>query len=205
MARWTLGTIVTGGSCSETHPDPETMMMTIATTQSRTRSTRPVETFMTACAVSLLIAGGAVAAPKAQSAAKDQRFMTDAIEGDLSEVNMGKLAQQKGQSDQVKQFGQALQQDHGEHLQKAQQLASQNGMKLPSEPSKKQQAIYNKLEGLSGNRFDQAFAQAMVRDHQEDIKKYQKEAAANSPLSDFAQQTVPVLQKHLDMAKSLGK
>jgi len=167
--------------------------------------TRTIQTVMAASAMTLLLAGGATAAPKGQSAAKDQHFMTEAIEGDLSEVNMGKLAQQKGQSDQVKQFGQALQQDHGDHLQKAQQLASQNGMQAPTEPNKKQQAVYNKLEGLSGDRFDRAFAQAMVRDHQEDIKKYQKEAAAKSPLSDFAQQTIPALQKHLDMAKSLGK
>ncbi|MGJ5037430.1 DUF4142 domain-containing protein [Bradyrhizobium sp. HKCCYLRH3059] len=167
--------------------------------------TKAIRIAMAASAVTVLVAGGAVAAPKGQSPAKDQHFMTEAIEGDMSEVNMGKLAQQKGQSDQVKQFGQALQQDHSEHLQKAQQLASQNGMKVPSEPSKKQKAIYSRLEGMSGGRFDQAFAQAMVRDHQEDIKKYQKQAAANSPLSDFAQQTVPVLQKHLDMAKSLAK
>ncbi|NPU09898.1 DUF4142 domain-containing protein [Bradyrhizobium sp. 83012] len=162
-------------------------------------------TAVAACALTLFLAGGANAAPKGPSPAKDQHFMTEAIEGDLSEVNMGKLAQQKGQSDQVKQFGQALQQDHGEHLQKAQQLASQNDMKTPSEPNKKQKAIYSRLEGMSGDRFDRAFAQAMVRDHQEDIKKYQKEAAANSPLSDFARQTVPVLQKHLEMAKSLSK
>jgi putative membrane protein len=166
---------------------------------------RTIHTVVATCAMTLFVASGAVAAPKGQSPAKDQHFMAEAIEGDLSEVNMGKLAQQKGQSDQVKQFGQALQQDHGEHLQKAQQLADQSGMKVPSEPNKKQQAVYNKLEGLSGDRFDRAFAQAMVRDHQEDIKKYQKEAAANSPLSDFARQTVPALQKHLDMAKSLSK
>jgi putative membrane protein len=162
-------------------------------------------TAVAACALNLFLVGGASAAPMAPSPAKDQHFMTEAIEGDLSEVNMGKLAQQKGQSDQVKQFGLALQQDHGEHLQKAQQLASQNGMKTPSEPSEKQKAIYSRLESMSGDRFDRAFAQAMVRDHQEDIKKYQKEAAANSPLSDFARQTVPVLQKHLEMAKSLSK
>src|SRR3954467_2477612 len=170
-----------------------------------TYPTRTIPTIMAACAVTIFVAGGAVAAPKGQSPAKDQHFMTEAIEGDLSEVSMGKLAQQKGQSDQVKQFGQALQQDHGEHLQKAQQLASQNGMKVPSEPNKQQKAIYNRLEALPGDRFDQAFAKAMVSDHEKDIKKYQKEAAAKSPLSDFAQQTVPVLQKHLDMAKSLGK
>ena len=165
---------------------------------------RIIQTTLAACATTLLVASGATAAPKGQSAAKDQHFMTEAIEGDLAEVNMGKLAQQKGQSDQVKQFGQALQQDHGDHLQKAQQLAQQNGITVPSEPNKQQLAIYNRLDALQGNRFDQAFAKAMVRDHEKDIAKYKKEAAAKSPLSDFAQQTVPVLQKHLDMARSLA-
>ncbi|MGJ4951369.1 DUF4142 domain-containing protein [Bradyrhizobium sp. HKCCYLS20291] len=165
---------------------------------------RTIQALTAACAVTLIMAGSAVAAPKGQSTAKDQLFMTEAIEGDLSEVSMGKLAQQKGQSDQVKQFGQALQQDHGDHLQKAEQLASQNGMKVPSEPSKKQLAIYNRLDGLQGERFDKAFAKAMVTDHEKDIAVYKKQAAAKSPLSDFAQQTVPVLQKHLEMAKSLA-
>ncbi|MGJ5180839.1 DUF4142 domain-containing protein [Bradyrhizobium oligotrophicum] len=171
----------------------------------RTHQTRTIHTVMAACAMAVLMASGAVAAPKGQSPAKDQRFITEAIEGDMSEVAMGKLAQQKGQSDQVKQFGQALAQDHGDHLQKAQQLASQNGMTAPSEPNKQQKAIYKRLDGLSGTQFDQAFAKAMVSDHQKDIKAYQKQAAVNSPLSDFAKETVPVLQRHLDMAKSLGK
>lgn len=63
---------------------------------------RIIQTALAACATTLLVASGATAAPKGQSAAKDQHFMTEAIEGDLAEVNMGKLAQQKGQSDQVK-------------------------------------------------------------------------------------------------------
>jgi putative membrane protein len=63
-----------------------------------------------------------------QATKTDQRFLAEAIQGDLAEVNMGKLAQQKGQSDDVKQYGQMLQQDHGAHLQKAQQMAQQLGV-----------------------------------------------------------------------------
>jgi putative membrane protein len=141
------------------------------------------------------------AAPRAKS--KDQHFMTEAIQGDLSEVMMGKLAQEKGQGDSVKQFGKMLEQDHSEHLQKARQIADKNGLKAPTEPSAKQQRMYEKLSGLSGSKFDAAFARDMVSDHEQDISKYRKEATSNSDLADFAKETVPVLQKHLQAAEAL--
>jgi putative membrane protein len=141
------------------------------------------------------------AAPRAKS--NDQRFMTEAIQGDLSEVKMGRLAQEKGQGDNVKQFGKMLEQDHSEHLQQAQQIADKNGLKAPTEPNRKQQRAYEKLSGLSGSKFDTAFARDMVRDHEQDISKYRKEANSKSDLTEFAKQTVPVLQKHLHAAETL--
>jgi putative membrane protein len=145
----------------------------------------------------------AEAAPRAKTG--DQHFMTEAIQGDLSEVQMGKLAQEKGQRDNVKQFGKMLEQDHSEHLQKAQQLADKDGLKAPSEPNAKQQRTYEKLSALSGNKFDAAFARDMVKDHEEDIGKYRKESHSGSDLADFAKQTMPVLQKHLQAAEALTK
>jgi putative membrane protein len=140
-----------------------------------------------------------------QATKTDQRFLTEAIQGDLAEVNMGKLAQQKGQGDDVKQYGQMLQQDHGAHLQKAQQMAQQLGVTAPSSPNTKQQEVYAKLEKLSGAAFDRGFKQAMVKDHEEDIAKYKKEAKSKGPLAEFAQQTVPTLEKHLQHAQALGR
>ncbi|MGH6678450.1 MAG: DUF4142 domain-containing protein [Bradyrhizobium sp.] len=129
--------------------------------------------------------------------------MTEAIQGDLAEVNMGKLAQEKGQTDRVKQFGQMLEQDHSANLQQARQVASQNGLNAPSEPNAMQRRLYIKLKGLPDNKFDAPFARDMVRDHEKDIGKYRKEAKSDSPLADFAKQTVPVLQKHLRAAEAL--
>ena len=143
------------------------------------------------------------AAPRAK--ASDQRFMSEAIQGDLSEVKMGKLAQDKGQGDNVKQFGKMLEQDHSENLQKAQQIADKDGLKAPTEPNAKQQRTYQKLSALSGGKFDAAFARDMVSDHEKDIGKYKKEANSSSDLADFAKQTLPVLQKHLQAAEALTK
>jgi len=138
-----------------------------------------------------------------QKASKaDQAFMKEAIQGDLAEVQMGQLAQEKGQSQEVKQFGKMLQQDHGQHLQQAQQMAQRIGVTPPTDPNAKQKAMHDKLSKMSGAQFDKAFAQDMVKDHKEDIAKYQKEAKSKGPLAEFAQQTVPVLQKHLKTAQS---
>ncbi|MGE5158042.1 MAG: DUF4142 domain-containing protein [Gemmatimonas sp.] len=154
-------------------------------------------------AAALALPLAASAAPKAQLSKKDQHFMTEAIQGDLSEIKMGKLAQEKGQTDAVKQFGKTLEQDHSDNLQKAQQLASQNGLTAPTEPNAKQQKMYQKLSSVPANKFDAAFARAMVKDHKKDVGKFRKEAKSNSAAADFAKQTVPVLQKHLQLAESL--
>lgn len=135
----------------------------------------------------------------------DQTFMKQAIQGDLAEVQMGRLAQQNGQSDAVKQFGQTLVSDHSANAEKAKQVAEQMGMTPPSEPSAKQQAEYKKMSKLSGAKFDREFAQGMVKDHKAEIAKFKKEAKKSGPVANFAKQTVPALEQHLQMAQSIEK
>lgn len=141
---------------------------------------------------------------KSKLSATDRRFMTNAIQGDLAEIKMGELAQRKGGSDAAKKFGQMLQQDHSQHLDKAKALAQQSGMVPPTQPDAKQKATYDRLSKLSGAQFDRQFARAMVSDHKEDISKYRKEAGSKGPLADFAQQTIPTLEKHLQTAENLS-
>ena len=44
----------------------------------------------------------------------------------------------------------------------------------------------------------------MVADHKKDVAEYQKEAKRkNDPAADYANQTLPALQNHLQMAQSL--
>lgn len=166
----------------------------------------------TATALGLTAAGAQSVAPKANQATSiqkitqtEQHFLTEAIQGDLAEVNVGKLAQEKGQAEDVKQFGQMLAQDHDDHLKQAEQMAQQLGITAPNSPNAKQQATHDKLEKLSGSAFDKEFKQAMVKDHQEDIAKYRREAKGKGPLAQFAQQTVPTLEKHLKQAQALGR
>jgi putative membrane protein len=151
-------------------------------------------------------AGTAFAQTTGNTASKaDVAFIKEAVQGDLAEVDMGKLAQEKAQSQAVKDFGKMLEQDHGEHLQKARSKAQELGVNAPDAPSAKQKAMHDKLSKLSGTQFDEQFAQAMVADHKEDIRGYEKQAKSKGPLADFAQQTLPTLQKHLQTAEAVSR
>ena len=156
------------------------------------------------CAAIIFVATNGHAQTGKASAA-DQSFIKEAIQGDLAQVNMGKLAQEKGQSEAAKQFGQMLEQDHGQHLQKAKDSAQQLGVSPPIEPNAKQKKMYDQLSKLSGAQFDKQFAQHMIMDHKEDIGKYEKKAKSKGPLAQFAEQTLPTLQKHLQTAERLAE
>jgi putative membrane protein len=132
-----------------------------------------------------------------------QAFLKKAIEGNYAEVQMGKLAQQKAQSDDVKKFGQMLSDDHSAANQKAMDVAKSMGMTPPNGPNAKQKADYDKMSKMSGPRFDREFATHMVVDHQKDIAEYKKEAKQSDAAGDYAKSQIGVLEKHLDTAKSL--
>lgn len=133
-------------------------------------------------------------------------FMKKAIAGNLAEIKVGELAQQKGATQGVRQFGQVLEQDHSKANQQAMTAASSMGVTPPSAPTPKEQRIYEHLSSLSGKKFDRAFVKAMVKDHKQDIAKYAKEAkTSNSPASNYAETVLPDLHKHLRMAESLER
>jgi len=151
-----------------------------------------------------LAATGAIAQTK-QGDKDSQKFIKAAIQGDIAEVDVGQLAQEKSQSDAVKRYGAMLVKDHGDHKTKAEQVASELGVEPPTGSSLTQKATYAKLKLLSGATFDRSFAKSMVKDHEEDIKEYKKESSKDDAAGRLAKDTLPVLQKHLQAAQSLEK
>jgi len=134
-----------------------------------------------------------------------QKFIKEAIEGNLAEVKVGQLAQEKGASQGVKDFGAALAKDHDMANTQATSAAQQMNVTPPDAPGLKQKAVYAKLAALSGTEFDKQFVKSMVKDHKEDVAKYQQEAQQSGPAADYAKQTLPKLREHLKMAEDLQR
>jgi putative membrane protein len=123
--------------------------------------------------------------------AKDKTFMRKAAKGGMMEVAMGKLAEQNGQSDDVKSFGKRMVADHSEANEELKSIAAQKGVKLPSkEPSEKWTS-------------DKAYMGMMVKDHEKDLAEFQEQAnSGNDPdVKKFAEKTAKMVQEHLDLAK----
>lgn len=143
----------------------------------------------------------------AASAMQDKAFARDAMEGGMAEVQLGQLAAQKGASDDVKQFGQKMVQDHTQLNDQMKPIASKLGVRPPARLSKKDQALKTKLEALSGAQFDNAYMEAMVKDHKKDLSDFRTEAdnTQNPDLKQAAQQGAQVITEHLQMAEKIAK
>ena len=176
-----------------------------------------LSTLSVSIGLAFLVAAGAAAAQgtstsssnmkagtSASVPAADKAFVEKAAVGGMAEVRMGKMAQQKGSSDQVKQFGARMVDDHSKANDELKQIASAKGIALPTDLDAKHKSKMDKMEKLSGAQFDRAYMDDMVADHKEDVAEFKKQASSgkDSDLKAFAAKTLPTLEDHLKMAQS---
>lgn len=135
---------------------------------------------------------------------KDAEFAVQAASGGMMEVQLGKLAQTKAASDEVKKFGQLMADDHAKANEELMALAKQKNITLPTALTGKHQDHYTDLSEKSGAEFDQAYMDLMVKDHEEDINLFEKQAEnGNDPeLKSWAAGKVTTLRHHHEMAKA---
>ena len=132
------------------------------------------------------------------------KFLATAIRGDNSETRLGAIAARKGGT-AVADYGRTLERDHTEARRAAVLLAGKYGLQPPTDMMPEAAEEEHKLAGLTGNDFDKELVRYMVKDHKNDISDFQKETAGDAPadVKALARETIPVLQKHLDLAKRL--
>jgi putative membrane protein len=145
----------------------------------------------------------AQAGEQQQLAQEDMEFARKAAEGGLKEVRLGELAQQQAESEEVQQFGQRMVEDHGQANEQLKQIAEQKGIELPQELPDDAQQLHDELQEKSGAEFDQAYMDEMVSDHEEDVETFEDyvESAQDPDLRNFAEQTLPTLREHLELAR----
>jgi len=148
----------------------------------------------------LSVAGTATAedtpADKSSSlSAKDKTFVKKAAKGGMMEVAMGKLAEQNGQSEDVKSFGKRMVTDHGKANDELKSIAEKKGVTMPSK------------EPIVKWSSDKAYISMMIKDHEKDLAEFQEEAKSGSDpdVKKFAEDTAKVVQEHLDLAKETQK
>lgn len=135
--------------------------------------------------------------------AVDKAFIQEAAAGGLAEVELGKLAVEKGMSDSAKTFGQHMVEDHTKANNELSQLASRKGVAVPMELKAEHVKLKNTLSKTAGPAFDKQYIREMVKDHEKDVAAFEKEASQGSDpeLVAWVKATLPTLQGHLKMSR----
>jgi len=132
-------------------------------------------------------------------------FANKATTGGIEEVELGKFAEQKANSPQVKDFGKMMAEDHTLVNSNFKTIASKKSMELPTSITDDQRKDIDNLSKKSGKDFDKAYVNMMVEDHKKDISEF-KDAegkVADNDIKDFITSTLPTLQKHLNAIQAI--
>jgi putative membrane protein len=162
--------------------------------------------------VPMLFFGAAVHAASDKSGTgklskEDETFLKEAAQGGQMEVELGNVAAKKASNDRVKAFGKRMTEDHGKANKELAALAKKKNVQISKtldDKHKNEVDRLSKLSGLSGSEFDREYMEAMVKDHKEDVEKFERAAkeAKDSDIKQFASKTLPVLKDHLELAQT---
>ena len=137
----------------------------------------------------------------------DADFAVTAADAGMLEVELGKMAVEKGVSKQIKALGAMMVKDHSMANDELKAAAKAKNITLPAGMSEKCQKKIADLTQKSGTDFDKAYADLMVSDHKDDIDAFKKEGdkGNDAELKSWAQGKVPILEHHLKMAEDAKK
>jgi putative membrane protein len=151
-----------------------------------------------------LLFTAALLASSAAGAAPAPIFLHEAIQGDNSEIRLGKLVAARGSSAAVRSFGRTLVLDHSTARAQAAAVAQRMGVSVPNSMMPDARSEYAKLERLHGRAFDREVRRHMIRDHQADIAKFETQARTGEHrTAALARTQLPTLRKHLRIAESI--
>ncbi|GEM_PF-1560420 len=137
--------------------------------------------------------------------AADRRFVTQAAQNGLLEIELANLALQNSTNEAVRAYAQQLITDHTQANQRLAQIASDKGITVPTTLSSAGQNAVERLDDLSGAQFDRQFANQAVATHSDAIEVFENEVSRGDDLDlkSFAEENLPVLRAHLEEARAL--
>jgi putative membrane protein len=134
-------------------------------------------------------------------------FVEKVALSDLYEVEAGKIASEKGQSEAVKTFGQHMVEAHSKTSEELKGIVQSEKLNvaLPTALTKKLRKTIDKLNEAKPEDFDKVYAGQQIKAHKRaaDLFDAYAEGGENAALKQFAANTLPAIKQHLEEAKKL--
>jgi putative membrane protein len=145
--------------------------------------------------------GAAPAAAQQAGLAADSGFIQMAGSLGLLQVKLGKLAEEKGSSSVVRDFGKRMVADYTKANEEFAAGAKQAAYPAPVMLRQHQQVL-ERFVRTGRSSFDKNYMAEMVNDHGEAVHLFQQESEAGrvASLKQLASRMLPTLQQHLSLA-----
>lgn len=132
------------------------------------------------------------------------KFLTEAADARMMDIEQGKLAVQKGSSDLVKNYGQKMITDNTRLLKELRTMAATKNITLPAALSNEKADGLEDLRDEEGKDFDEQFIKMMARDHKRDVDAFEDAAEfKDQDVRAFASRYLPLIQEHLASIESV--
>lgn len=136
----------------------------------------------------------------------DRKFIEEAANSGMFEVQVGQLAASKASDAQVKSFASTLVDHHTAANNELVKIANARKVELPAAPKRALRRDIEKLGKKSGAEFDRDFVRNVgIKAHEKDIKLFEKASkdVKDPELKAFVDKTLPQLREHLAAAQKL--
>jgi putative membrane protein len=136
----------------------------------------------------------------------DRKFIQEAAESGMFEVQAAQLGSTKATDPNVKSFASMLVDHHTAANNELVQLANSKNVELSAAPPRAMRRDIEKLGMRAGNEFDQDFVRNVgIKAHEKDIKKFEKASkdVKDAQLKAWIDKTLPTLREHLAQAQKL--
>lgn len=135
----------------------------------------------------------------------DAKFATDAADGSMAEVELGKMALRKTHIASLRKFAEMMVADHGSANQELQAIARKKAIALPADVDNDYKRKIADLDNKQGEDFNKAYVDAMISGHKKTLDMMDKEArhGKDPDLKAFAEKMAPTVKAHLEAIKSI--
>jgi putative membrane protein len=149
--------------------------------------------------LAILAAMTATAAIAATPSSADRAFVAKVSQGGMFEVEAGKLAEGKGSTQDIRDFGTMEVHDHTLVGAKLKSISNSEGLSFASNLNPEFQGKLDHLKSLSGPAFDVAYMDEMATIHAADGAAFAKEAhdGGSPAYQAFGTETHVIVERHL--------
>jgi putative membrane protein len=151
--------------------------------------------------LSAALGSSPAAAQQAKSLASDSVFLQRAGSVGLLQVKLGQLAEKKGSSPAVVEFGKRMVTDYSKANEELKAAAKVAGFPAPALLRQDQQ-IFDRFNGKGRSSFDKAYMAQMVAQHDEEVRLFKGESAGGrvQSLKQLAARMLPDMEQRLSLA-----